>query len=81
MKTLIYFFKVFEFNSFSMFVLTCNFYADNPQEDPNVSGDPYKTLFVARLVSDIVFVLWIFQLVPNFLFEMIYYSCCLLAEL
>jgi len=55
-----------------MFVLTCNFYADNPQEDPNVSGDPYKTLFVARLVSDIVFVLWIFQLVPNFLFEMTY---------
>lgn len=27
------------------------FFADDPHNDPNVSGDPYKTLFVARLVS------------------------------
>lgn len=27
------------------------FYADDPHNDPNVSGDPYKTLFVAKLVS------------------------------
>jgi hypothetical protein len=27
------------------------FYVDDPQNDPNVTGDPYKTLFVARLVS------------------------------
>lgn len=26
-------------------------YADDPNNDPVVSGDPYKTLFVARLVS------------------------------
>ncbi|KAH1266992.1 U1 small nuclear ribonucleoprotein [Glycine soja] len=25
------------------------FYADDPHNDPNVSGDPYKTLFVAKL--------------------------------
>lgn len=25
--------------------------ADDPSNDPGVSGDPYKTLFVARLVS------------------------------
>lgn len=29
------------------------FYADDPNSDPNISGDPYKTLFVARLVSNI----------------------------
>ena len=23
--------------------------ADDPNSDPNISGDPYKTLFVARL--------------------------------
>lgn len=28
------------------------FYADDPQSDPNATGDPYKTLFVARLVSN-----------------------------
>lgn len=28
-------------------------YADDPNCDPNISGDPYKTLFVARLVSNI----------------------------
>jgi hypothetical protein len=27
---------------------------DNSNEDPNISGDPYKKLFVARLVSNIV---------------------------
>lgn len=27
------------------------FFADDPHNDPNISGDPYKTLFVARLVS------------------------------
>lgn len=27
------------------------FLPDDPQKDPNVTGDPYKTLFVARLVS------------------------------
>jgi hypothetical protein len=27
-------------------------YADDPQSDPNATGDPYKTLFVARLVSN-----------------------------
>ena len=31
-------------------VLIC-FYVDDPQSDPNATGDPYKTLFVARLVS------------------------------
>lgn len=25
--------------------------ADDPTNDPSVTGDPYKTLFVARLVS------------------------------
>ena len=25
--------------------------SDDPNNDPNASGDPYKTLFVARLVS------------------------------
>lgn len=24
--------------------------ADDPSNDPNISGDPYKTLFVAKLV-------------------------------
>jgi hypothetical protein len=24
---------------------------DDPTNDPNVEGDPYKTLFVARIVS------------------------------
>lgn len=28
-------------------------FADDPHNDPNVSGDPYKTLFVAKLVSRI----------------------------
>jgi U1 small nuclear ribonucleoprotein len=27
------------------------FNVDDPHTDPNISGDPYKTLFVARLVS------------------------------
>jgi len=35
------------FNIFVFFVV----YADDPNNDPKVSGDPYKTLFVARLVS------------------------------
>lgn len=30
-------------------------FADDPNSDPNISGDPYKTLFVARLVSNTVF--------------------------
>lgn len=29
------------------------FCADDPNNDPNISGDPYKTLFIARLVSNI----------------------------
>ena len=33
-------------------VFVCVFYADDPNNDPNISGDPYKTLFVARLVSE-----------------------------
>lgn len=31
------------------------FNADDPHKDPNATGDPYKTLFVARLVSDYVY--------------------------
>jgi hypothetical protein len=27
------------------------YFVDDPQSDPNATGDPYKTLFVARLVS------------------------------
>ena len=27
--------------------------ADNPQEDPNVRGDPFKTLFVSRLSYEV----------------------------
>lgn len=32
------------------------FHADDPSNDPNVSGDPYKTLFIAKLVSHSFFV-------------------------
>jgi len=35
------------FNIFVFFAVC----ADDPNNDPKVSGDPYKTLFVARLVS------------------------------
>lgn len=38
------------FMSLGCFSYIC-FSADDPHNDPNVSGDPYKTLFVARLVS------------------------------
>ena len=31
-------------------VLPTYFCADLERDDPNVTGDPYKTLFVARLV-------------------------------
>lgn len=27
-----------------------SFSTDNPNEDPNAAGDPYKTLFISRLV-------------------------------
>lgn len=36
--------------------------ADDPNKDPNVSGDPYKTLFVARLVSKLPLLLNNFEL-------------------
>lgn len=56
------------------------FYADDPNNDPNVSGDPYKTLFVARLVSCpiyFVILLWlIFILLTSWPVW-----CFLLAEL
>lgn len=45
--------------------------ADDPHNDPNVSGDPYKTLFVARLVSVDVFLLSVF---------MFYYSFALMTD-
>lgn len=34
--------------------------ADDPSNDPNVSGDPYKTLFVARLVSSFTVIMYYF---------------------
>jgi len=48
-----------EYVNMSLFMFSgCHSYigcfADDPHNDPNVSGDPYKTLFVAKLVS------WIF---------------------
>lgn len=42
-------------NYFVMLVSDLFFYADDPNNDPNISGDPYKTLFVARLVSNFIF--------------------------
>lgn len=30
-------------------------WTDDPSSDPNATGDPYKTLFVARLVSEDLF--------------------------
>ena len=42
-------FEVFMF--FSLFGIIFSSCADDPHNDPDVAGDPYKTLFVARLVS------------------------------
>lgn len=41
--------------------------ADDPSSDPNVTGDPYKTLFVARLVSKELFRSFLLLLVNIFL--------------
>lgn len=47
-------------------------FADDPHHDPNVSGDPYKTLFVARLVSNLALlnnsqaIIWYAVSVANF---------------
>lgn len=41
-------------NSYSIVINLISFFetfADDPQSDPNATGDPYKTLFVAGLVS------------------------------
>ena len=40
-------------------MLFSKFYADDPHKDPNITGDPYKTLFVARLVSHWFFICFI----------------------
>lgn len=49
-----YFYMLPSFLVYLCFI-TINF-ADDPSNDPNVSGDPYKTLFVARLVSIIIII-------------------------
>ncbi|KAK6150912.1 hypothetical protein DH2020_015844 [Rehmannia glutinosa] len=36
-------------NYCSLFAQHASTYTDDPNNDPNISGDPYKTLFVARL--------------------------------
>ena len=50
--TLLFFVGLHSPNAF-FFCCIC-FNVDDPHNDPNVSGDPYKTLFIARLVSYIV---------------------------
>ena len=41
----------FQNDGCSNIVVSICFCVDDPQSDPNATGDPYKTLFVARLVS------------------------------
>lgn len=46
-----------------------NFFSGNPNENANATVDPYKTLFVARIVSTYFFVIF-----SNLGSE--FYSCC-----
>ena len=34
--------------------VTCIFYLDDPSNDDKIEGDPHKTVFIARLVSDVI---------------------------
>lgn len=47
----IYCFKFVDFCGLCYLNIFLCFNVDDPHNDPNISGDPYKTLFVARLVS------------------------------
>lgn len=40
-----------ETNYVVKFIIDSFLHADDPNSDPNIAGDPYKTLFVAKLVS------------------------------
>lgn len=42
---------------------------DDPLTDPNTTGDPYKTLFVARLVSFCAFYYQSFNIVIRLVFH------------
>jgi hypothetical protein len=57
------------------------FDTDNPSEDPNISGDPYKTLFVARLVSNVVLCILDFPTCGQYFFFGNDLFCSPLAEL
>lgn len=60
----------------STFLVPCFtriFYADDPNNDPNISGDPYKTLFVARLVSINDYTLYHFSIFYPLLNSLIYF--------
>lgn len=56
-------FLQYDYGRFSLKVV--NFLPDDPNNDPNICGDPYKTLFVARLVSTIVILGLSFQIFRN----------------